>query len=138
LTLFELGTGDALITYEQDALLARDRGVPLEIVLPPRTIVAQHTAVVVTANAGAREKAAAEDFVNYLLSETGQSMLVRYHMRPAAIDSESFGQIDQPFTVEELGGWPQAHDELIEGIWKQQIAPQLEARLLPKVVNGED
>jgi len=33
LTLFELGDSDALVTYEQDALLALERGVALEVVV---------------------------------------------------------------------------------------------------------
>lgn len=138
LTLFELGTGDALVTYEQDALLALDRGVPLEIVMPAHTIIAQHTAVVVSANTSSREKAAAEDFVHYLVSEKGQRMLAQYHMRPAGIDTGSFTKIIEPFTVEDLGGWPQAHHDLIEGLWQRQIAPELETRLLPKVQDGTE
>ncbi|MFN2167539.1 MAG: substrate-binding domain-containing protein, partial [Anaerolineae bacterium] len=39
LSLFELGAGDALLTYEQDALMAEERNVPLEIIIPERTIV---------------------------------------------------------------------------------------------------
>ncbi len=138
LTLFELGTGDALVTYEQDALLALDRGVPLEIVLPDCTIIAQHTAVVVSANTSSREKAVAEDFVHFLVSEEGQRMLAQYHMRPMGIDTGSFTKIIQPFTVEDLGGWPQAHHDLIEGLWQSQIAPDLETRLLPKVQDSTE
>ena len=39
LKLFELGAGDALITYEQDARLAMQKGSPLEIVIPYQTII---------------------------------------------------------------------------------------------------
>ena len=50
MTLFELGAGDAFVTYEHDALLAQARGVSLEIVVPSHTIVAQHVAVIVDDN----------------------------------------------------------------------------------------
>jgi sulfate transport system substrate-binding protein len=136
LTLFELGAGDALVTYEQDALLALDRGVPLEVIMPPRTIVAQHMAVVVDANVTPTERAAAEDFVRYLVSEAGQKTLRQYHLRPPEVEASPSPSTFQPFTVEDLGGWSQAYHDLIEGLWKSQLAPQLETEPLPTFLNG--
>ena len=72
MTLFELGAGDAFVTYEQDALLAQERGVPLEIVVPSRTIVARHVAVIVDGNVLPGEVPMAQAFVEYLLSDAGQ------------------------------------------------------------------
>jgi sulfate transport system substrate-binding protein len=139
-----LGSGDRdaaeaqLKAYEQDALLALDRGVPLEVILPPRTIVAQHMVVIIDANVTPSETAAAEDFVRYLLSKDGQKILGQYHMRPPEIDSAAFTSIFQPFTVEDLGGWSQAYHDLIEGLWKRQIATQLAIEPLPRLLNGKD
>lgn len=138
LTLFELGAGDAMVTYEQDALLALDRGVPLEVITPPRTIVAQHMAVIVDANVTPRERAAAEDFLRYLVSEVGQEMLGEYHLRPPGVEAGPITSTFQPFTVEDLGGWSQAYYDLIEGLWKSHIAPQLESAPLPTLLNGWD
>lgn len=138
LTLFELGAGDALVTYEQDALFAIDRGVPLEVILPPNTIIAQHLAVIVDANITLSERAAAEDFVRYLLSEAGQKMLGQYHLRPPEVEAGEFVSTFQPFTVEDLGGWSQAYHDLIEGLWKSDMAPQLETEPLPTLLNGQD
>lgn len=138
LTLFELGAGDALVTYEQDALLALDRDVPLEVILPPRTIIAQHMVVIVDANVTPSEREVAEDFVRYLLSEAGQKMLGQYHLRPPEVEASAFKAIYQPFTVEDLGGWLQAYHDLIEGLWKSHMAPQLETEPLPMLLNGRD
>jgi ABC-type sulfate transport system substrate-binding protein len=138
LTLFELGAGDALVTYEQDALLALDRGIPLEVIMPPRTIVAQHMAVIVDANVTPTERAAAEDFLRYLVSEAGQKTLRQYHLRPPEVEAGDFTSSFQPFTVEDLGGWSQAYHDLIEGLWKSDIAPQLETEPLPTFLNGRD
>ena len=115
LTLFELGAGDAFVTYEQDALLAQERGVPLEIVVPPRTIVAQHVAVIVDDNVTSAERPVAQAFVDYLLSDAGQQTLRRYHLRPAEPDSDAFPKLDQAFTVEDLGGWTQAYTRVGRG-----------------------
>jgi ABC-type sulfate transport system substrate-binding protein len=131
MTLFELGAGDACVTYEQDALLAQDRGVDLEIVVPSRTIVAQHVAVIVHENVRGGERLAAQAFVDYLLSEAGQQAFERYHMRPAAFESQRFPQVLYAFTAEDLGGWQQAQAELIETLWQTQIAPRLDLELAP-------
>jgi ABC-type sulfate transport system substrate-binding protein len=125
LTLFELGAGDALVTYEQDALLAQERGVPLEICTPQRTILARHFAVIIDDNVNAAERPVAEAFLNFLLSTAGQQILSQYHLRPATIDTSELPEIRHPFTESDLGGWAQAYDNLIEKFWMQEIEPQL-------------
>lgn len=126
LTLFELGAGDALVTYEQDARLAAERGVPLEIVIPPRTIIAQHVAVIVDDNVTYSERPAAEAFIDFLLSDAGQQIFRRYHLRPAGLEGDTFPLLTQTFTVEELGGWSQAHNRLVDDLWQDEIEPRLD------------
>jgi sulfate transport system substrate-binding protein len=126
LTLFELGAGDALVTCEQDARLALARGVPLEIVVPPRTIVAQHMAVIVDANVTSAERPVAQAFVRYLLSDVGQRAFSDYHQRSAHLKSDTFPPLVEPFTVEELGGWSQAYGELVEALWRVEVEPHLD------------
>lgn len=133
LTLFELGAGDVLVTYEQDALLAQARGVPLEVIVPESTIVAQHVAVVVDDNVTASERAAAEAFLTYLTSGAGREMLACVHLRcgpPPPVDASAPARF---FRVEDLGGWPQAYRELVEGLWQEEIAPGLDL-VLPNEV----
>jgi sulfate transport system substrate-binding protein len=125
LSLFELGAADALVTYEQDARLALERGVQLEILIPTRTIMAQHVVVIVDNNVTTKERAASEALISYLLSDDGQQILSRYHLRPIHLINDSFPPLDQPFLVEDLGGWSKAHNTLIEGIWKSAIEPHL-------------
>lgn len=130
LTLFELGAGDALVTYEQDALLARERGVPLEIVIPERTILAQHMAVLVDRNLTSAERPAAQALIDYLLSDAGQQAVVRYHWRPALPNGSALPPLRDPFTVHDLGGWPRAYGQVIDGLWLQQIGPGLDAQIV--------
>jgi len=136
LTLFELGAGDALVTYEQDARLALARGVALDIVVPPRTIVAQHVAVIVDANVPPAERPVAQAFVSYLLSDAGQQAFTRYHLRPAALEIETFPPLVQPFSVEELGGWSQAYPDLVEALWQMEIEPRLDLDSAPRLLDG--
>jgi ABC-type sulfate transport system substrate-binding protein len=131
MTLFEMGAGDAFVTYEQDALLAQARGVPLEIVVPSRTIVAQHVAVIVDDNVSGGEQAAAQAFVDYLMSDAGQRLFERYHLRPAALESARFPEIPHAFTAEDLGGWQRAYADLIDTLWRTQVEPRLDLELVP-------
>jgi ABC-type sulfate transport system substrate-binding protein len=136
MTLFELGAGDALLTYEQDARLAQERGVPLEIVVPAQTIVAQHVAVVVDDNVRPAERPAAEAFIRYLQSESGQDLLARYHLRSPETGSDLLPALAQPFTVEDLGGWPRAYLELVDTLWQKEIEPHLDLEPTPQWRNS--
>ena len=126
LTLFELGAGDALVTYEQDAYFAQQRGIPLEIIMPQQTILARHYAVIVDDNVTFVERPVVEAFLAFIQSEKGQQILQRYYFRPATIESDVLPPLIQPFTEDDLGGWYQAYNSLIENCWKTEIEPGLE------------
>ena len=134
MTLFELGAGDAFVTYEHDALLAKERGASLEIVVPQRTIVAQHMAVIVDDNVTPSELPLAQAFIDYLLSEAGQQALKRYHLRPADLEGERFPEISQPFTVDDLGGWSRAYIHVVEAVWQTKIEPHLDLEPAPTML----
>jgi sulfate transport system substrate-binding protein len=135
MTLFELGAGDAVITYEQDARLASQRGVPLEIILPERTIVAQPVAVIVDANMTRAKRPVAQALINYLDSAAGQQILRRYHMRPASGESPEFARLVDPFTVDDLGGWSYARREYVEKLWQTEIEPRLDIDTAPALLS---
>jgi ABC-type sulfate transport system substrate-binding protein len=135
LTLFELGAGDATVTYEQDARLARERGVPLEIVVPSRTIVAHHVAVVVDDNLSPAEQPVAQSFIHFLLSDAGQRILRHYFIRPVAPELDGFPLPPMLFTVEDLGGWSQAYADLVEALWRREIEPRLDLGLPPRLLD---
>jgi len=124
---FLFGEGDALITYEQNALLAQSRGATLEIVIPRSTIMSEHVAVIVDKNVKPWEREVVEAFVNFLWSDRAQKIFTRYYFRAVTDEAlneavAKFHQIEQPFTVLDLGGWGRAYPEIITGIWKEQIS----------------
>ena len=135
MTLFEMGAGDALVTYEQDARLALERGVPLEIVIPTRTIIAQHVAVIVDKNVTSVERPVAEEFIQYLLSDAGQNILCQYYQRSADPEDNCFPKLIHPFTVEDIGGWSHAYKEIILSLWQQEIEPRLDLESI-SVIQG--
>jgi sulfate/thiosulfate-binding protein len=123
---FIFGTGDALVTYEQDALLAQARGATLEVVTPRSTIMSEHVAVIVDRNVQPWEREVVEAFVAFLWSETAQEAFTRYYFRAVTDEAlnqavPEFQEIERPFTVHDLGGWGRAYPEIIHGVWEGQI-----------------
>src|SRR6266478_2459554 len=70
-TTFELGNGDALITYELDALLMKQGNAKadVEIVIPESTIFREHPAVVIDRNVLATKRPIVDAFMQYLWTD---------------------------------------------------------------------
>ncbi|MGA1820542.1 MAG: sulfate ABC transporter substrate-binding protein [Thermoplasmatota archaeon] len=118
LSQFTLGYGDALITYENEALLCLEQEEGYEIVYPSSTILSEHKVVIVDRNVDEEERRMMEEFVDYLFTAGSQEAFVDHYFRSAdpTID-DPYPAIADPFLVEYLGGWEKAHEELIEGIY---------------------
>ena len=123
---FMFGAGDAMITYEQDALLAQARGAALKIVMPRSTIMSEHVVVIVDRNVKASDREMVRTFVEFLWSEIAQDAFTRYYFRattgqPLDDTVEQFHEIQQPFTVHDLGGWGQAYAEIVHTAWEEHV-----------------
>jgi sulfate/thiosulfate-binding protein len=123
---FLFGAGDALVTYEQDALLAQARGATLDIVVPHSTAMSEHVAVIVDRNVQPHERDVVEAFVEFLWSDEAQEALTHYYFRAVTDEAlnmavPEFHRIERPFTVQDLGGWAWAYPEVINRIWEEQI-----------------
>jgi sulfate transport system substrate-binding protein len=136
LTLFEMGVGDALVTYEQDAFFALQRGVAMEIIHPQSTILARHFAVIVDKNVSFVERPVVEAFLAYIQSDEGQQIFKQYYFRPSTLKSDLLPALDQTFTEEDLGGWTNAYDLLIEKTWKNEIKPGLQMEPVTAYLGG--
>ncbi len=76
-TAFLAGTGDVLISYENEAILARQQGQDLDYIVPDTTILIE--------NPGAITKAAdqrAVKWLDFVLSKPGQTEFVKRGFRP--------------------------------------------------------
>jgi sulfate/thiosulfate-binding protein len=123
---FLFGTGDVLVAYEQNALLAQARGATLEIVVPRHTIMSEHIAVIVDKNVKPWEREVVEAFVAFLWSEEAQEIFTRYYFRAVTDEAlneavPEFHKIEQPFTVEDLGGWGRAYPEIIQWLLEEAV-----------------
>jgi sulfate/thiosulfate-binding protein len=125
-TTFELGNGDALITYELEALLMKEANAPIEVVVPQSTIFSEHPAVVIDKNITAAKRPIVDAFMQYLWSDEAQQEFVKFHFYSSTNDAfnqanTQFGHIEMPFTIEYFNGWDKAYPEVIEGIFRDQV-----------------
>jgi sulfate/thiosulfate transport system substrate-binding protein len=125
-TQFELGQGDALITYELEALLMKDANAPIDVVIPKSTIFSEHPVAIVDRNVTAEERPVVEAFRNFLWSEDAQKAFVKNHFRSVTNESfnnenAQFAKIEMPFTVEYFGGWSKAYPDIIEKVFREQV-----------------
>jgi sulfate/thiosulfate transport system substrate-binding protein len=130
--------GDVHLTWENEARLeAEELPNDLEVVYPPRSIRAEPHVALVGANVEANERerpgtrAAAEAYVTFLYSETGQEIIAQNHYRPThAAVAEKY---KDHFPVLELlaindvvrGGWDAAQKKFFAdgGVFDQIYQP---------------
>src|SRR5215211_286885 len=125
-TTFELGNGDALITYELEGLLMKEAKAPIEVAVPQSTILSEHPAVVIDKNITAARRAVIDAFMQYLWSDEAQQAFVKFHFYSSTNDAfnqanKDFGHIELPFTIEYFGGWDKAYPEVIEKVFRDQV-----------------
>jgi sulfate transport system substrate-binding protein len=114
-TAFQGGTGDVLLSYENEAILARQSGADFDYVVPDDTLLIQNPGAV-TKSAGPE----ATKFLDYLTSKQGQTIYARFGFRPilpgihvkvdgANNPSNPFPEPGTLLTItKDFGGWPAA------------------------------
>ena len=129
-TTFELGNGDALITYELDALLMKQANpkADAEIVIPEATIFSEHPAIVIDRNVPPQDRQVIDAFMQYLWTDEAQRAFVKFNFRSSTndaltLENKELATIKYPFTVDDplLGGWARAYPEIIEGIFRDRV-----------------
>jgi sulfate transport system substrate-binding protein len=117
---FTSGTGDVLISYENEAIAARQKGQKLDYIVPDESMLIQNPGAV-TKTAGQPAK----DFLGYVESEAGQKIFASKGFRP--VDNVSPGTVQgandpsNPFptvkkltTIADLGGWAKVNAEFFD------------------------
>jgi sulfate transport system substrate-binding protein len=133
----ERGTGDVVVTYENELLLRNKQKEkePIPYVIPPATLLIESPAAVVSTSLESHgSRAVAEAFIEFLLSDQGQWLLTVYGFRPVKSDAlQPSGAQPLPpklFTMADLGGWSKIEDELYgpKGLWTSVFAAATTAR----------
>jgi sulfate transport system substrate-binding protein len=109
---FERGTGDAIISYENEIVVGKAKGGAYDMVLPDSTILIENPAAVVDKYANKHgSKDAANALLAYLWSPEAQRLYANNGLRPVvpSVVTEVAGRfppVADLFTVADLGGWP--------------------------------
>jgi sulfate/thiosulfate transport system substrate-binding protein len=105
LQTFTGGKGDVLLAYENEAILAKEKGEELDYVVPEQTILIQNPVAVVSESDNAQQ---AKAFVDYIRSDAAQKAFGEAGYRPVAeavADEFQYPLPRQLFTIADVGGW---------------------------------
>jgi sulfate transport system substrate-binding protein len=114
LQTFTNGKGDALISYENDAIFAQKNGQALDYTIPSQTILIENP-VAVTAKS--EHPVEAKAFVDFLQTEQAQKIFADNGYRPvlpSALDPATFPKPAGLFTIDQLGGWTQVTKDFFD------------------------
>jgi sulfate transport system substrate-binding protein len=105
--LFLQGTGDVLLSYENEAINVERQGKPVEHVNPPQTFKIENPVAVVTSSAHLDK---ANALKNFLYTHEGQKIWAEAGFRPVdPAVAEDFAEVfpapARLWTIADLGGW---------------------------------
>jgi sulfate/thiosulfate transport system substrate-binding protein len=112
LQTFSAGKGDVLISYENEAITAQQKGEDIEYVIPDETILIQNPAAVTT-----DAPQAAGDFLEFLRSEEAQRIYAEKGYRTVRddlVDKKKYPIPPKLFKIDKLGGWSKVNDEFFD------------------------
>lgn len=121
---FAAGFGDALVTYENEALYELAKGAKYDLVVPKSTIATEWTAVRIDRNIRPEQARVVDGFLAYLRSVPAQEAFADYGFRsvlPSVTKAAKtrYAQVQLPFDLEYLGGTAEARKEIIDGYWQR-------------------
>ncbi len=121
-TAFQGGNGDVLLSYENEAILARQSGADFDYVVPPETLLIQNPGAVTTDSTPKAKK-----FLDYLTGTEAQTDYAEEGFRPLddSIKVEVKGANDpsDPFPApskklltvdDDFGGWSEANTKFFD------------------------
>jgi sulfate transport system substrate-binding protein len=105
--VFLQGTGDVLISYENEAINVERQGKPVEHINPPQTFKIENPVAVVTSTAHLDKATALK---NFLFTKEGQKIWAQAGFRPVdpsvAMDfATDFPTPQKLWSIADLGGW---------------------------------
>jgi sulfate/thiosulfate transport system substrate-binding protein len=113
---FVSGTGDVLISYENEAITAQKKGQKVDYVVPDQTILIENPIAVVSKSSHPQQ---AKAFLDFALSSAGQEKFADWGYRPVdqAVFDRNKDKFPTPkglFTIRDLGGWSKVNDEFFD------------------------
>ena len=114
--VFVQGSGDVLISYENEAIATERQGKPVTHLNPPQTFKIENPMAVVTSSA---QLDAATAFKNFQYTAQAQKLWAAAGFRPVdpAVAADVRGQFPMPvklWTIADLGGWDTLDAQLFD------------------------
>lgn len=129
------GQGDALINYENEVILAKQKGQKIDYVVPEINISIDTPAAVVDQNVDKRgTREVAEAFTKFLFTPEAQAEFVKLGFRPVGDYAKAnekqlatqFPPVKKLATIEEYGGWGKVQKQFFaDGALFDQIQSKL-------------
>jgi sulfate/thiosulfate-binding protein len=116
LETFTSGEGDVLISYENEAIRAQNAGEDVDYVIPDDTIRIETVAAIPVESSNPE---AAQSFLDFLLSDEGQTLWAENGYRPvdpkvlAKFENE-LPPVEGLFDIDEFGGWDTVMTEFFD------------------------
>jgi sulfate/thiosulfate-binding protein len=114
--VFLQGSGDVLLSYENEAINIERQGKPVEHINPPQTFKIENTLAVISTTAHLDKTTA---FKNYQYTQDGQRLWAQAGFRPVdpAVAAEFANDFPAPpklWTIADLGGWNAVDPQLFD------------------------
>jgi sulfate transport system substrate-binding protein len=111
LQTFASGKGDAILSYENEAIFAQQNGQSLDYTVPDQNILIENPVAVTTNSAHPTE---AKAFLDFLHSTDGQKIFAESGYRPVVqgVGGPSFPTPASLLTIKDLGGWSKVNKAL--------------------------
>jgi sulfate transport system substrate-binding protein len=112
LQTFTSGKGDVLLSYENEAITAQQKGEDLDYVVPGQTILIQNP-IAVTADA----KKGAKEFVDFARTDEAQKIFASKGYRSindALVDKSKYPTPSALFKIDKFGGWSAVNDKFFD------------------------
>ncbi|MET0613982.1 MAG: sulfate ABC transporter substrate-binding protein [Thermoleophilaceae bacterium] len=114
LATFSGGKGDVLLGYENEAILAQQKGEDLDYIVPDQTILIENP---VAATSEAKDPKLAKSFVDFLYTPTAQKIFVGKGYRPVVKDTPGADKFPTPkdlFDITKFGGWDKVNTDFFD------------------------
>jgi sulfate/thiosulfate transport system substrate-binding protein len=114
LQTFSSGKGDVLLGYENEAILAQQKGEDIDYVVPDQTILIENPVAVTTE---ANDPELAKAFVDFLYTPAAQEIFVGKGYRPVVKDIRGADEFPEPadlFDITKFGGWEEVNVDFFD------------------------
>jgi sulfate/thiosulfate-binding protein len=114
LQTFSSGKGDVLLGYENEAILAQQKGEELDYVVPDQTILIENP---VAATTEAKDPDLAQKFVDFLYTDQAQKLFVAKGYRPVVEGTAGADKFPKPadlFDITKFGGWDKVNTDFFD------------------------